>query len=212
MRVGRKHSPHEVEVRFAVRDRMPFGSNGGEFLGFAESWADHTAMASTELDEGLEFWTQEASERKRPNVWPLWIFERSRPAPAPFSFRPFIRGLLEFRFGRILPSAGSDFCGKPSPALSEGWFGGNRGVPAQDRGRSHDLVPVLPACVWVSSSIAARREVQGKENIPATGPFILVANHQGFLDPFIVQVSAAGPFTPWPRAPSSPELHGVVHA
>jgi len=39
----------------------------------------------------------------------------------------------------------------------------------------------------------ARLEIVGKENIPKTGPFILVANHQSFLDPIIVQVICRRP-------------------
>ncbi|MCJ7626763.1 MAG: 1-acyl-sn-glycerol-3-phosphate acyltransferase [Longimicrobiales bacterium] len=39
----------------------------------------------------------------------------------------------------------------------------------------------------------ARLEVVGRENIPKTGPFILVANHQSFLDPIIVQVLCRRP-------------------
>jgi 1-acyl-sn-glycerol-3-phosphate acyltransferase len=39
----------------------------------------------------------------------------------------------------------------------------------------------------------ARVEVVGRENLPKTGPFILVANHQSFLDPIIVQVICRRP-------------------
>lgn len=39
----------------------------------------------------------------------------------------------------------------------------------------------------------ARVEAVGKENIPETGPFILVANHQSLLDPIIVQVICPRP-------------------
>lgn len=39
----------------------------------------------------------------------------------------------------------------------------------------------------------ARLDVVGKENLPKTGPFILVANHQSFLDPIIVQVICRRP-------------------
>jgi len=39
----------------------------------------------------------------------------------------------------------------------------------------------------------ARLEVVGRENLPTSGPFILVANHQSFLDPIIVQVLCRRP-------------------
>jgi 1-acyl-sn-glycerol-3-phosphate acyltransferase len=39
----------------------------------------------------------------------------------------------------------------------------------------------------------ARLEVVGKENVPRTGPFILVANHQSVLDPILVQVVCPRP-------------------
>jgi 1-acyl-sn-glycerol-3-phosphate acyltransferase len=39
----------------------------------------------------------------------------------------------------------------------------------------------------------ARLEVVGKENVPPTGPFILVANHQSILDPVFVQVVCPRP-------------------
>ena len=43
------------------------------------------------------------------------------------------------------------------------------------------------------TSLVTHREVQGKENLPKAGPFILVANHQSFLDPILVQVSCRRP-------------------
>ena len=39
----------------------------------------------------------------------------------------------------------------------------------------------------------ARIDAVGRENIPASGPFILVANHQSYLDPIIVQVLCPRP-------------------
>jgi 1-acyl-sn-glycerol-3-phosphate acyltransferase len=41
--------------------------------------------------------------------------------------------------------------------------------------------------------ILARIEVRGEENIPESGPFILVANHQSFLDPVVVQLLCSRP-------------------
>ncbi len=39
----------------------------------------------------------------------------------------------------------------------------------------------------------ARVEVLGRENVPREGPFILVANHQGILDPLVVQALCPRP-------------------
>ena len=41
--------------------------------------------------------------------------------------------------------------------------------------------------------LATRTTVKGLENIPASGPFILVANHQSLLDPILVQVACPRP-------------------
>lgn len=38
-------------------------------------------------------------------------------------------------------------------------------------------------------ALGSRMEVRGLENIPAEGPFVLVANHQSLLDPLFVQVA-----------------------
>jgi len=49
---------------------------------------------------------------------------------------------------------------------------------------------------WILTPLVylmARMEVKGRENIPRTGPFILVANHQSFFDPIIVQVLCPRP-------------------
>jgi 1-acyl-sn-glycerol-3-phosphate acyltransferase len=55
------------------------------------------------------------------------------------------------------------------------WYGFFRGL----------VMPFVHAICWL--------EVVGEENIPATGPFILVPNHQGFLDPLIVGVVCKRP-------------------
>ena len=39
----------------------------------------------------------------------------------------------------------------------------------------------------------SRLEVVGRENIPASGPFVMVANHQSYLDPIFVQVLCPRP-------------------
>jgi len=47
------------------------------------------------------------------------------------------------------------------------------------------LTPVVHAVM--------RLEVVGRENIPKSGPFIMVGNHQSFLDPIVVQVLCKPP-------------------
>ena len=39
----------------------------------------------------------------------------------------------------------------------------------------------------------ARTRIEGRENLPPEGPFILVANHESLLDPILVQSSCARP-------------------
>jgi 1-acyl-sn-glycerol-3-phosphate acyltransferase len=51
------------------------------------------------------------------------------------------------------------------------------------------LRALMIPCVYA----VARLEAVGRENIPKTGPFILVTNHQSFLDPIIVQVLCRRP-------------------
>jgi 1-acyl-sn-glycerol-3-phosphate acyltransferase len=42
-------------------------------------------------------------------------------------------------------------------------------------------------------AVICRMEVVGKENLPSSGPFIVVANHQSVLDPIMVQVACRRP-------------------
>jgi len=55
------------------------------------------------------------------------------------------------------------------------WYGLFRGI----------LIPLV--------HLVARIRVLGDHHLPKTGPFILVANHQSFLDPIIVQVICKRP-------------------
>lgn len=41
--------------------------------------------------------------------------------------------------------------------------------------------------IWVLMKVAARVRVEGKENLPESGPFLLIFNHQSFLDPLLAQ-------------------------
>ena len=45
-------------------------------------------------------------------------------------------------------------------------------------------------CVWSFSKLYFRLRVEGKENWPADGPVIVVANHASYLDPPMVGISA----------------------
>jgi 1-acyl-sn-glycerol-3-phosphate acyltransferase len=47
----------------------------------------------------------------------------------------------------------------------------------------------LRALCRLSLHVMTRLEVRGREKIPKAGPLILVANHQSFLDPILVQVA-----------------------
>ena len=41
--------------------------------------------------------------------------------------------------------------------------------------------------IWVLMKVVARIRVEGRENIPESGPFLLIFNHQSFLDPLLAQ-------------------------
>jgi 1-acyl-sn-glycerol-3-phosphate acyltransferase len=43
------------------------------------------------------------------------------------------------------------------------------------------------AAVRLATPLAARVRVTGLDNIPSSGPFLLIANHQGLLDPILIQ-------------------------
>lgn len=56
--------------------------------------------------------------------------------------------------------------------------------------------PWYPFLQWVAKAISAtlvRLEVRGREHIPASGPFLLIANHQSVLDPVLVQGACPRP-------------------
>jgi 1-acyl-sn-glycerol-3-phosphate acyltransferase len=59
--------------------------------------------------------------------------------------------------------------------------------------------------LWVFSRFVARVKVEGKGNLPRKGPFIVVANHQSYLDPILVQVSC---WRPLHTLAKSTQFHG----
>lgn len=49
---------------------------------------------------------------------------------------------------------------------------------------------LYPLCQWIVRTgfpLIGRLDVRGLENIPAGGPFLLIANHQSILDPLLIQ-------------------------
>ena len=48
------------------------------------------------------------------------------------------------------------------------------------------MVPLLWVISRVVRMLVARVRVQGLEHVPASGPFLLCPNHQGYLDPFLL--------------------------
>jgi len=52
------------------------------------------------------------------------------------------------------------------------------------------MVQVLAPRLW---RIRGSLEVIGRQNLPATGPFLLIANHQSLLDPILIQSAVPRP-------------------
>jgi len=67
--------------------------------------------------------------------------------------------------------------------------------PGAASGDRHSLAVyrLLRALCWGLTSVMARIRVEGRENVPASGPFLLIANHQSILDPIIIQTRIRRP-------------------
>lgn len=60
-------------------------------------------------------------------------------------------------------------------------------VPVSADRKTFSWYALLRAVAWILSRLVARVRVEGRENIPESGPFVMVVNHQSFLDPVFVQ-------------------------
>jgi 1-acyl-sn-glycerol-3-phosphate acyltransferase len=65
---------------------------------------------------------------------------------------------------------------------------------------------LLRSCIHLALSTVAKIEILGRENIPETGPLIIVGNHFSFLDPVAVIHFTSYPleFIGGPRTPNAP--------
>lgn len=55
------------------------------------------------------------------------------------------------------------------------------------------LYPLTQRLVRLLTPLVGRVRVEGLENIPGQGPFLLIANHQSYLDPILVQAIVPRP-------------------
>ena len=60
--------------------------------------------------------------------------------------------------------------------------------------------------------LVGRLDVQGSEHIPETGPFLLIANHQSYLDPVLIQAVVSRPLYTMAKSTefSNPLLAGLM--
>ena len=63
----------------------------------------------------------------------------------------------------------------------------------REKGRNVTWYRVFQLLLTPFVHLVSRLEVVGEEHLPASGHFILVANHQSFLDPIVVQVVCRRP-------------------
>lgn len=67
----------------------------------------------------------------------------------------------------------------------------------------------LPRWVW---PLFGRLIVEGRDNVPARGPFLLISNHQSVLDPFFIQTCIQRPCHPMAKSTqfASPLFAGIM--
>lgn len=73
------------------------------------------------------------------------------------------------------------------------------------------LAQLLVRAFW---PLVGRVEVQGLDHIPADGPFILIANHQSYLDPILLQAVVRRPIHTMSKSTqfNDPVTGGIVKA
>jgi 1-acyl-sn-glycerol-3-phosphate acyltransferase len=74
------------------------------------------------------------------------------------------------------------------------------------------LYAVAQRLVKILWPLVGRLDVAGRENIPDAGPFLLLANHQSYLDPILIQAVAHRPVYTMAKSTefSSPLIGGVL--
>jgi 1-acyl-sn-glycerol-3-phosphate acyltransferase len=73
------------------------------------------------------------------------------------------------------------------------------------------LAQLLVRAIW---PLVGRVEIEGLEHIPANGPFILIANHQSYLDPILLQAVVRRPIHTMSKSTqfNEPVSGGIVKA
>src|SRR5690606_21287860 len=126
-------------------------------------------------------------------------------APAPDARRPGGAVPLPGCFGP--PVGGDDPGGPPAPVPSR-WVGRDRRVPAADFGPMSRLYRCCQALVRAGwPVVGGRLHVQGMENIPSSGPFLLIANHQSVMVPTYIQAASHNVLHTMAMRPHLPSSH-----